>query len=270
MSDRIREAFENARKAGRIALVPFLTVGHPTVEASIASAKAVVEAGADVLELGVPFSDPLADGPVIQMSGFKALEQGVTMSTCLDAVRQLRAEGVGVPIIFMGSYNPILAYGLPEFCTDAAAAGVDGLIVSDLPTEETGPLLAEARPAGISLVPLLALTSSEQRIQAACRDASGFIYCVAVLGVTGARESISDRVRGLVASVKRNTSLPAAVGFGISGAEHVAEVATFADGAAVGSALVQTMDEGPPETAAERARDFVEGLVAGTKLPGAG
>lgn len=270
MTDRVREAFENARKEGRIALVPFLTVGHPTVESSIASARAVVEAGADALELGVPFSDSLADGPVIQMSNFKALEQGVTVATCLDAARQLRAEGMTVPIILMGSYNPILSYGLAEFCIDAAAAGVDGLIVSDLPTEETGPLLAKAKPAGLSLVPLLALTSSEERIQSACREASGFIYCVAALGVTGARESVSDRVRGLVADVKRKVSLPAAVGFGISTAEHVAEVATFADGAVVGSALVQTLDDGPPETAPQRARDFIEGLAAGTRLPGAG
>ncbi len=268
VTDRVREAFENARKEGRIALVPFLTNGHPTVESSIASAKAVVGAGADAIELGVPFSDPLADGPVIQMSSFKALEQGVTMATCIDATRQLRAEGVTVPIIFMGSYNPILSYGLAEFCADAAAAGVDGLIVSDLPTEETGPLLAEAVPAGLSLVPLLALTSSEKRIQEACKEASGFVYCVAALGVTGARDSISDRVRGLVAQVRRNTALPAAVGFGISTADHVAEVATFADGAVVGSALVQTMDDGSPETAPQRAKEFIEGIVSGTRLTG--
>lgn len=267
MTDRVREAFEKARSEGRIALLPFLTIGHPTVEASIASARAVVEAGADVLELGVPFSDPLADGPVIQMSSFKALEQGVTLATCIDAVRQLRAEGVQVPIILMGSYNPILSYGLARFCVDAAAAGVDGLIVSDLPTEETAPLRAEAGPAGLSLVPLLALTSSEARIRSACEEASGFIYCVAVLGVTGARESVSDRVRGLVANVKRNSSLPAAVGFGISRAEHVAEVATFADGAVVGSALVQAMDDGAPETAPQRAKEFIEGLLGGTRLP---
>ena len=239
------------------------------MEESIASARAVVEAGADALELGVPFSDPLADGPVIQMSSFKALEQGVTAATCIDAARQLRAEGVQVPIILMGSYNPILAYGVPEFCADAAAAGVDGLIVSDLPTEETGPLLAETKPARLSLVPLLALTSSEKRIQNACKEASGFIYCVAVLGVTGARESVSQRVRGLVADVKRNTSLPAAVGFGISTAEHVAEVAAFADGAVVGSALVSAMDDGASETAAQRAQEFIEGLIGGTRLPGA-
>ncbi len=270
MTDRVREAFGNARKEGRIALVPFLTIGHPTVESSIASARALVEAGADALELGVPFSDPLADGPVIQMSSFKALEQGVTMSTCLDAARQLRAEEVTVPIILMGSYNPILSYGLAGFCVDAAAAGVDGLIVSDLPVEETGPLSNEAKPAGLSLVPMLALTSSEKRIRSACEKASGFIYCVAVLGVTGERESVSERVRGLVADVKRNTSLPAAVGFGISSAEHVAEVATFADGAVVGSALVSALDDGAPETAPQRAKDFIEGLLRGARLPETG
>ncbi len=240
------------------------------MESSIAAARAVVEAGADALELGVPFSDPLADGPVIQMSSFKALEQGVTMRTCIEATRRLRADGVTVPIIFMGSYNPILSYGLAEFCADASAAGVDGLIVSDLPTEETGPLLAEAEPAGLSLVPLLALTSSEKRIRAACENASGFIYCVAVLGVTGARESVSDRVRGLVAAVKQQTSLPAAVGFGISSAEHVSEVGTFADGAVVGSALVKAIDDGATETAPQRAKEFIEGIMSGTRTHGTG
>lgn len=268
MIDRVRQAFERARSNGRIALVPFITVGHPTVDASIAAASAVVSGGADIVELGVPFSDPLAEGPTIQKSSFHALKQGVTLETCIGAARRLRKDGLDAPLILMGYYNPIISFGAREFCREAAGAGVDGLIVVDLPVEEAEPLRREANEAGMSLIPLLALTSSTGRIAAACGQASGFVYCVSVLGTTGARAAVSLRVRGLVENVRRHTSLPTAVGFGISHVAHVEQVAEFADGAAVGSALVECLDAGPVKSAPERAYEFVKGLAAGTLLPG--
>ncbi len=263
MSERVGRAFERAGERGRIALIPFLTVGYPTVEISIDAARAVADAGADVIELGVPFSDPLAEGPVIQLSSHQALMQGVTLETCLDVAKRLRDGGVDTPLVFMGYYNPILAYGIEGFCESAAASGADGLIVADLPTEEAGPLRKAAKAAGLDLIPMLALTSSDARIADACADASGFVYCVSVLGTTGARETVSDRVTGLVEKVRSYTTLPAAVGFGIARAGHVAEVARYADGAVFGSALVRLLGEEPANGAAERARGFMEELSAG-------
>jgi tryptophan synthase alpha subunit len=243
--------------------VPFETVGYPTVDISIEVVRAVVDAGADAVELGVPFSDPLAEGPTIQKSSFHALSQGVTPATCIDAARRLRDAGVRVPLVLMGYYNPILSYGPEKFCSDAAAAGVDGLIVSDLPTEEAGPLRATGRKHGLDLVPLLALTSTEARIAAACDGAAGFVYCVSVLGVTGARAAMSARVRGLVGLVRKHTQLPVAVGFGISSAAHVSEAGEFADGVAVGSALIDAIGAGPVEGAPDRAGAFITELGRG-------
>lgn len=269
MSERVERAFERASERGRIALIPFLTVGYPTVEISIDAARAVADAGADVIELGVPFSDPLAEGPVIQLSSHQALIQGVTLETCLNAAKRLRDGGVETPLVFMGYYNPILAYGIEGFCETAAASGADGLIVPDLPTEEAGPLREAAKAAGLDLIPLLALTSPDARIADACADASGFVYCVSVLGTTGARATVSDRVTGLVEKVRSYTTLPAAVGFGIARTEHVAEVARYADGAVFGSALVKLLGEEPGSGAAERARGFFEELSAGALRTGA-
>jgi tryptophan synthase alpha chain len=241
-----------------------LTVGHPTLEASLDCIVAVAEAGADVIELGVPFSDPLAEGPVIQASSFKALENGITADDCIGAAAELRHRGVTVPLVLMGYYNPIISYGSEKFCKDASEAGVSGLIVPDLPTEEAGPLLEIARNNNLSLIPLVALTSPEARIKAAAENASGFVYCVSTLGVTGARKEISDRVRGLVGMVKRHTDLPTGVGFGVSTAEHVAEIGSFADGAVVGSALVRAVDDGSLASAPGRATEFIRGLSGGT------
>ncbi|MEX0762081.1 MAG: tryptophan synthase subunit alpha [Dehalococcoidia bacterium] len=265
MTDRIREAIEAANAQGRIALLPFVTAGHPSPETTPDIVRAIVDAGADVVELGVPFSDPLAEGPTIQKSSFDALSRGVTPAACIDMATRIRESGVTVPLIFMGYYNPILSMGIGEFCRRSAAAGVDGLIVPDLPASEAGPLMDEADAAGLSVIPLLALTSTDRSVEQSCRRAGGFIYCVSVLGVTGARAQVSSRVRGLVEKVRSHTDLPVAVGFGISTPEHVAEVAGYADGAAVGSALVNAISDGPPETAAERAGKYVASLKPGTR-----
>lgn len=266
MSDsRIGRAFAAAREQKRVAVLPFLTVGYPSVDVSIAAVKAVVDAGGDVVELGVPFSDPLAEGPTIQKSSFHALTQGVTPGICIDAAARLRREGVQAALVLMGYYNPVLAYGMEKFCADAARAGVDGLIVADLPTEEAKPLRDAARKYGIDLVPLLALTSTEERVASACKDAAGFVYCVSVLGVTGARSAMSVRVRGLVEMVRRHTALPVAVGFGISNAAHVAEAGEFADGVVVGSALIDAIGAGPPADAPARAGGFMRDLSRGAR-----
>jgi tryptophan synthase alpha chain len=265
MMDKIRQAFESAKRQGRIALAPFVTTGFPSPAATPGIVKAITEAGADVIELGVPFSDPLAEGPTIQKSSFAALEKGVTPQLCIDMAAQLRRDGVRVPLILMGYYNPILALGMERFCEKAAAAGVDGLIVADLPPEEAGPLTDAATRSGMAVVPLLALTSTDGRIALGCRRAGGFVYCVSLLGVTGARAALSQRVRGLVERVRTHTALPVGVGFGISRPEHVAGVAQFADGALVGSALVDVISNGPEDRAAERAGAFVRSLMSGTR-----
>jgi tryptophan synthase alpha chain len=171
-----------------------------------------------------------------------------------------------VPLIFMGYYNPILAMGIDEFCRRSVEAGVDGLIVVDLPTSEAGPLLDAADRHGLAVIPLLALTSTDRAVAEACRRARGFVYCISVLGVTGARAQMSERVEQLVSRVRSVTDLPVAVGFGISTAEQLANVARYADGAAVGSALVNAIADGPPESAPARAGAFIESLVPGTKL----
>ncbi len=242
----------------------FATSGVPTLGSTVPVLKAIADAGADLIELGVPFSDPLAEGPTIQKSSHAALEAGTTPETCLEAVREARVAGVEIPILLMGYYNPILKFGLAEYCKAVADAGADGLIVPDLPTPEAGPLLDECDRNGIALVPLMALTSTDENIAEACKRASGFVYCVSVLGVTGARATMNERVTGLVERVRARTDLPVAVGFGISTAEHVAEVSSYADGAVIGSALVNAITGGEPDGAALRAGDFVRSVLPGT------
>ncbi len=262
MSNRIDVKLAETRAAGAPAIAPFLTVGFPDVETSARIGTAALEAGADLLELGIPFSDPLAEGPTIQKSSFHALRQGVNFGVCLQAMRQIRRRNDNAPLLFMGYYNPLLRYGLESAAADAAEAGCDGLIVADLPVEESGPLAEQCVRRGLHLVPMLAPTSADERISQACEHAGGFIYCVSVAGVTGARDSVHGNVRDLVARIRRHTSLPVLVGFGISRPEHVAEVAAFADGVAVGSALIDTIESAGKDEAVEAVSEFVAGLRA--------
>jgi tryptophan synthase alpha subunit len=223
--------------------------------------RALVEGGADMLELGVPFSDPLADGATIQRAGFVALRHGVTTSACLEAVRELRARGLEVPVLLMGYYNPILACGPEAFAADAAAAGVDGLIVVDLPPEEAGLLQEACRARGLDLVYLLAPTSTAERVALVARQASGFIYCVSVTGVTGARSSLPPELPAFIERVRRQTTLPLAVGFGISSREHVEAVGRIAEVAVVGSALIDVIDSSPAQEREARVKAYVEVLA---------
>ena len=265
MSKRIELAFNMAKDEGRAALVPFVTVGYPSIKATLEIVPQLEAAGADLIELGVPFSDPLAEGPTIQRSSQHALNHGVSSGTSMDVARQLRNSGVTVPMVFMGYYNPILAYGPERYCKDAAASGIDGLIIPDLPKEESTELRALSKENGLSLIPLVALTSPNSRVKEVCDGASGFIYCVGVLGVTGVGETSFNRVERLVTEVRKHTDIPVGVGFGIRTAEDARTVSEFADAAIVGSALVDVIGNGPPESSAERAGVFVRELVAGVR-----
>ena len=260
MSNPIQQAFIRAADVGRTAIVPFVTVGHPLRDSTPPVVEALTTAGADIIELGIPFSDPLAEGPVIQKSSFRALENGITPESCFQNATEVRRRGVTTPLIFMGYYNPIYQIGLNEFCSRTRDAGVDGIIAADLPVTEAGPLLEACAKADISLIPLLALTSTEETIAHACKQASGFVYCISLLGVTGARTAVSHRVETLVNQVKTHTDLPVAVGFGISNAEHVREVGKYADGAVIGSALINLMQDNPHAHAPEMAASFLRSI----------
>jgi tryptophan synthase alpha chain len=206
----------------------------------------------------VPFSDPLADGATIQRAGWHALEQGVTPWTCVEVARRLRTEGIEAPLLLMGYYNPWLAAGLERFVAAAAEAGIDGLIAVDLPPEESGELLAQMRPRGMDLIFLVAPTSSEERLEAIGKEASGFIYCVSVAGTTGARGELPEDLPAFIARVRRHTKLPLVVGFGVSQAQHVARIGQLCEAAAIGSAIIDQIDAAPAPQRVEKVREYVE------------
>jgi tryptophan synthase alpha chain len=237
--ERIASAFQPQRTA----FMPYAVLGYPTPEASLQVIATLVAAGADLLELGVPFSDPLADGPTIQAATQRALESDVTLPKCIEMVSELRARGVETACLFMGYINPILAYGIPSFVADSAAAGVDGFIVPDLPPEEAGELEDACRQHSLALVYLLAPTSSPERTALIAEKSQGFIYLVSLTGVTGARDSIPPGLAQFVARVRAVTDKPLAVGFGIGSGEQAKAVAQLAEGVIVGSALVQRAGE---------------------------
>ncbi len=261
---RIEAAFARLKAEARAGLVAFLTVGYPDVESTLRLVPALVAGGASLVELGVPFSDPLAEGSTIQRSSFHALQRGVTLAICLDVVRKLRTAGVEVPLLLMGYYNPILAYGVADFARDVAAAGGDGLVVVDLPPEESGPLRRACLENNVRLVYLLAPTSTDERIRQVARLASGFVYCVSVTGVTGARHELPPGLSAFVERVRRFTDLPIAVGFGISQPKHFQAVARMAEAAAIGSAIIDEIDRSDPSEQTARVRAYVE-VVTGRR-----
>jgi tryptophan synthase alpha chain len=266
MSTRLDEAFARIKAQQRTGVIPYVTAGFPTEADTLAIVPALEAAGADAIELGVPYSDPLADGPTIQAASFRALQAGMDTHRTVALAGKLRAAGVQVPLLLMGYYNPILAYGMEAYARDCAAAGVDGLIVADLPEEEAGPLRVHLDAAGIALIPLLAPTSPESRIAAGVAHASGFVYCVSVAGVTGARSGLPAGLAEFVARVRRHTPLPVAVGFGVAERAHVEALGAYADAAVVGSALISVIDSAPPAERAARAGAFVAAL-AGRPAP---
>ncbi len=263
-ADRIATKFAAAKTAGRPALVVFVTVGHPYPSAALDIVPGLVAAGADAVELGIPFSDPIGEGPVIQESSFTALQNGVTPQDCLDTAKALRPSVGDTPLILMGYYNSLVSYGLQRFAAACADATVDGLIVVDLPASEADPLVQELSPHGVHLIPLLAPTSADESIAQSVAQGGGFVYCISVTGVTGARAEVSQGGLDLVSRVRQRTDLPVAVGFGISSREHVLDVGKRADGAVVGSALVRALGNGPHEGAAARGREVVAELAGQT------
>jgi tryptophan synthase alpha chain len=264
---RIRETFRRLKTEGRGALIPFLMAGDPTPEDSLAIAREVLRAGADILELGVPFSDPVADGPTIQRAGQRALTAGMNLAGLLAMVTRLREE-FATPLVLMTYYNPVFRHGTGRFIREAAEAGADGVIVVDLPPEEGGRFYAEMGRAGLDAVLLVSPTTPPEREAAIVRQASGFVYVVARAGTTGARQEVPVEVREKIASLRRLTPLPLAVGFGISTPAHVRQVLSFADGAVVGSALVARIEEaGGGSERAATARETVRALAAGMVSP---
>lgn len=263
---RIAAAFARAAARGTAALMPYYTLGYPDRQTSLDVITAIAP-DSDLLELGVPFSDPIADGPTIQHSTQQALAAGTTTASCLDMVAALRRRGVSTPALFMGYYNPILAYGEEAYVRDAAAAGVDGFIVPDLPPEEAGSLETLARAAGLVLIPFLAPTSDPQRIRTITASARGFIYMVSLTGVTGAGAGPDQELPRFVRAIKSQTKVPVAVGFGIQTPEQAAQVGSFADGVIVGSALIRAVDQA--EDAPAAARYFVASLHAALQAPSA-
>ena len=260
-ADRIAAKFASIKAERRPGLVVFVTVGHPYRDAALDVVPSLVAAGADAIELGMPFSDPIGEGPVIQESSFVALQNGITIQDCLDTAANLRPRIGDTPVILMGYYNSLLAYGLERFADACADATVDGLIIVDLPSDEAQPLIEQLGNHGIHLIPLLAPTSTDESIARSTQIGGGFVYCLSVTGVTGARAEVSDRGLDLVNRVRQHTDLPVAVGFGISQREHVLEVGRRADAAVVGSALVRALADGPDNAAAERGARVVAELA---------
>jgi tryptophan synthase alpha chain len=238
---RIDNRFAELKAQGRAALVTFVTAGDPDGETSLALIKALPKAGADVIELGMPFTDPMADGPAIQASSQRALKAGQTMKKTLTMVRAFRKADDATPIVLMGYYNPIYVFGVERFLTEAKAAGVDGLIVVDLPPEEDKELCLPALKAGLSFVRLATPTTDDRRLPAVLANTSGFVYYVSITGVTGTAVPDASKVRDAVERIKRHTALPVAVGFGVRTAEQARAIAQGADGVVVGSALVEAL-----------------------------
>lgn len=242
MKSRIHNRFNQLHKRGAKALVTFITAGDPDLATTAALLPRMAAAGADIIELGIPFSDPMADGPTIQRASERALTNGVTLEAVLAMVGRVRDQ-VSAPIVLMGYSNPIYAYGWQRFAQDAAAAGVDGLLLVDLPPEEAGELLPAARTAGLEVIFLLTPTSDENRIKQVSRCGSGFLYYVTVTGVTGARQSVSTSLEDELKTVRSTIKLPVVAGFGISTPEQAAQVAAAADGVVVGSAIVKLFEQ---------------------------
>ena len=228
-------------RPGHTALISYITIGYPSLEATLEVVPVLANSGCDIVELGIPFSDPLADGVTIQKASFRALRKGITPKICLEVARQL-SQKVDIPLVFMTYFNPVFSYGLEEFCSACARSGIDGLIIPDLPPEEGSELAAITQKQGLDLVYLLAPTSTEARIRLVTERSRGFIYLVSVTGVTGARDRLPEDLEAFVARVRKVATQPLCIGFGISTPEQAGQVARIADGVIVGSRLIQYME----------------------------
>jgi tryptophan synthase alpha chain len=259
---RTTRVFEKSKRDGRVAIMPYWPVGWPELDDTERAVAALVRGGADLIEIGMPFSDPIADGPTVQRVNQRSLSNGVTTEHALKQIAQLRQnQGIEVPLIAMGYYNPILAYGIERFTTDAREAGADGFIVPDLPPEESDELLAACVDNGLHLVYMLAPTSTEERFEAILERASGFIYLVSVVGITGARDRLWEGLPDYVARVRRHTSLPLALGFGISTHAHVVGAAEYVDGVIFASAMLNQLEQATAETLPDEIERYMATLL---------
>ncbi len=261
--NRIEKSFADARAEDRGHLIVYITAGHPCLKGTEMLVPALAEAGVDMIELGIPFSDPLADGPIIQSAGQQALARGCTVAGVMESVTRIR-EQTDIPIAFMTCWNPILQNDPATFAKTAKAAGVDGMLVTDLPPEEAGDWLSIVDANDMQSIFLVAPASTPERIEKAAELSTGFVYCVARAGVTGVRDEVSPELKGLVSRIREKTDKPISVGFGVSKADHVREVCKLADGAIVGSAMVKLIDDGDsPESIVEQAAAFAADLATG-------
>ncbi|QLG73328.1 hypothetical protein HG535_0E04120 [Zygotorulaspora mrakii] len=266
MSEQLRQTFANAKKEGRNALVTFMTAGYPTVDDTIPILKGFQEGGVDVIELGMPFSDPIADGPTIQVANTVALKNGVTVKSTLEMVRKAREEGITVPLILMGYYNPVLNYGEEQFIKDAAEAGANGFIIVDLPPEEALKVRNYVRESGLSLIPLVAPSTTDERLELLSHIADSFVYVVSRMGTTGAQTSVAQDLSQLVTRVRKYTKdIPLAVGFGVSTREHFKDVGSLSDGVVIGSKIVTLCAEAAKNDRYATAKNYVESILAGLK-----
>jgi tryptophan synthase alpha chain len=241
MTTRIDARFAELKKQGRSAFITFLMAGDPDPKTSLDILKALPKAGADIIEIGMPFTDPMADGPAIQAAGLRALKAGMTLRKTLELVRGFRKEDATTPLVLMGYYNPIYIYGVDQFLADAKTAGVDGLIIVDLPPEEDAELCLPAMKAGLNFIRLATPTTNDKRLPAVLANTSGFVYYVSITGITGSASADTAVVGDAVARIKRHTQLPVCVGFGIRTPEAAGGIARKADGAVVGTALVDAL-----------------------------
>jgi tryptophan synthase alpha subunit len=266
MTARLAAAFERARGEGRPAFISLVLPGYPSPEGTEEMFDALIAGGTDIVEVEIPFCDPLADGTTIQRVAFAALQNGTTPDDCMAFVRRMRAKHPETPIVFMTYLNPVIAYGMQRFAADAAEAGADAVILTDLPPEESAAAQDAFGARGVDIIFLVAPTSSDQRIALICEKAGGFVYCVSVAGVTGARNELPPDIKSFITRVRACTSLPLAVGFGISRREHVESLTGTADGVVVASAILDLVDRTAVQERAKAVREYVE-VLSGRRRP---
>lgn len=264
---KITQTFEHAHQQGRGVLIPYFMCGYPSAEQTVQLVLAAIEGGADMIELGMPFSDPLADGATIQHAGHSALARGMTIEGCMQIAGQVAVQKRNVPLLLMGYYNPVMAYGITRFCEHAKTQGISGLIIPDLPPEEATPLLEAAQHNGLSLIFLIPPTTPDERIakitELTAREVHSFVYCVSLSGVTGVRQELPPHLHNFIERVRSFTKgkhVRLVVGFGLSTPQHIAEVTRYADGAVVGSALVHVIDQHEESQQAEAIQRYIHSL----------
>lgn len=258
--NRITNCFATLKAENRKALVAFITAGDPDLESTKSILDIIDDSGADIIELGVPFSDPLADGPVIQASALRSLKSGTTLKKIIALVKEIR-QSRELPIVLMTSFNPVFVYGEKQFIKDAASAGVDGVIIPDLPPEEAGEFSASAEEKGIDMIHLLAPTSPDERVRMVAEHSRGFIYYISLTGTTGVRSELSEGLGDKVESIKQATNIPVLVGFGISGPDQARSAAAVSDGVIVGSAIVKLIEQNPdPAQRDSKLAEFVSSV----------